>query len=131
MVKEIRSDLSPLSNYKNKLNQVILKFVISFLLLGLAFRFLVSDSTRFSSLFKTQWTQTPVEDTKAEFPEAFLPAQEESSETFLPAEEPASGDYQPNNETQVSNNGKRIYIVIFFSIFLLSIQRLSIWNGFI
>lgn len=110
MVKEMRLDLNPLPHYRNNHNHVILKFVVSFVLLGLAFRFLVSDSVGFSSVVETQGTQTPLEESNTESPE-----------TSLPAQQPDSADYHPNNETQLSNNSKIISLFFLFSLAILNV----------
>ena len=96
MVKEMKFNLNPSSLYKNKNNHVFVKFAVSFLLIGLAFRLFVSDSIRFSSVAETQ-TQINAEqsqETNTEFPEAVLPVQE-----------PVPDDFQAN-ETQKSDNAK-------------------------
>ncbi|EEF28475.1 conserved hypothetical protein [Ricinus communis] len=51
MVKEMKSDSSlfPFTKHHHHCHPVFIKFAISFLLLGLAFRLLISDSIRFSS----------------------------------------------------------------------------------
>ncbi|XP_028794726.1 protein trichome birefringence-like 26 [Neltuma alba] len=49
MVKAMRSDLNPFSVHKHN-HHVLVKFVVSLLLVGLAFRLLVSDSISLSSM---------------------------------------------------------------------------------
>ncbi|KAB5569349.1 hypothetical protein DKX38_003142 [Salix brachista] len=90
MVKEMRSDLNPFSLLKH--NNVIIKFAASVLLVGLAFRLLISDSFRFYSVVETS-----------------VPANEETKPEFLmasmPAEEPASNDFEAN-KSRTSQSGK-------------------------
>ncbi|KAF9687895.1 hypothetical protein SADUNF_Sadunf02G0140800 [Salix dunnii] len=90
MVKEMRSDLNPFSLLKH--NNVIIKFAVSVLLVGLAFRLLISDSFRFYSVVETS-----------------LPANEETKPESLmasmPAEEPASNDFEAN-KSRTSQSGK-------------------------
>ncbi|TXG62996.1 hypothetical protein EZV62_009990 [Acer yangbiense] len=95
MVKEMKFDLNPLTLYKNKNNHVYVKFAVSFLLIGLAFRLLVSDSIRFSSVVETQGqiNEEQSQETKTESPEL----------AALPVQEPVPDDFQ-GNETQISDN---------------------------
>ncbi|KAJ9188249.1 hypothetical protein P3X46_003621 [Hevea brasiliensis] len=86
------SDSNPFSLTKH--NHVFVKFAVSFLLIGLAFRLLVSDSIRFSSVVETPSIEQM---TKTESPEAnTLPIEEE---------EPGAIDFAANeNQTAVSND---------------------------
>jgi hypothetical protein len=95
MVKEMRWD-SKLSSL-HKLNHVFVKFAVSFLLLGLAFRIFSSDSFRISSVVETN----PLAEQMAESPVVSLPIQAPVSSVV------------PENETQTSENGEK------FSIFLM------------
>ncbi|KAJ6972471.1 protein trichome birefringence-like 25 [Populus alba x Populus x berolinensis] len=90
MVKEMRSVVNPFSPLKH--NNVIIKFAVSFLLVGLAFHLLVSDSFRFSSV-----VETPVPANEETEPESLMAS--------LPAEEPLSNDFAAN-ESQTSQPGK-------------------------
>lgn len=96
MVKEMRFDSNPLSLYKNKHNHVFVKFAVSFVLLGLAFRLFVSDSIRFSSVnFESQQTQIHVEETNTGPP---VPSP--------PTIKPLSADFH-TNETHISSNQEK------------------------
>lgn len=96
MVKEMRFDSNPFSLYKNKRNHVFVKFAVSFVLLGLAFRLFVSDSIRFSSLnVESQQTQIHVEETDTGSP---LPSP--------PIIQSLSADFHPN-ETLISSNQEK------------------------
>lgn len=96
MVKEMRFDSNPLSLYKNKHNHVFVKFAVSFVLLGLAFRLFVSDSIRFSSVnFESQQTQIHVEEANTGPP---VPS--------APPINPLSADFHPNETHISSNQGK-------------------------
>ncbi|KAK1558350.1 hypothetical protein Q3G72_001391 [Acer saccharum] len=88
----MRFDLNPLTFYKNKNNHVYVKFAVSFLLIGLAFRLLVSDSIRFSSVVETQGqiNEEQSQETITESPEV----------AALPVQEPVPDD----NETKISDN---------------------------
>ncbi|XP_059456230.1 protein trichome birefringence-like 25 [Corylus avellana] len=86
MVKEMRWD-SKLSSL-HKLNHVFVKFAVSFLLLGLAFRLFSSDSFRISSVVET----APLAEQNAESPVVSLPIQASVSSV------------DPENETQTSDN---------------------------
>ena len=90
MVKEMRSDLNPFSLLKH--NNVIIKFAASVLLVGLAFRLLISDSFRFYSVVETSVPAN--EETK---PESLMAS--------MPAEEPASNDFEAN-KSRTSQSGK-------------------------
>ncbi|KAG5251722.1 protein trichome birefringence [Salix suchowensis] len=90
MVKEMRSDLNPFSLLKH--NNVIIKFAASALLVGLAFRLLISDSFRFYSVVETSVPAN--EETK---PESLMAS--------MPAEEPAPNDFQAN-KSRTSQSGK-------------------------
>lgn len=99
MVKEMRFDFNPLSLYKNnKHSHVFVKFAVSLLLLGIAFRLFVSDSITFSFVAETREAENQIsmEDIKAESPVASLPIQQA-----------VSGDFQAN-ETQIPIKGERI-----------------------
>ncbi|KAJ4828617.1 hypothetical protein Tsubulata_041749 [Turnera subulata] len=88
MGKEMRPDLNTFSH--SKTNHVIVKFAVTFLLIGFAFRLLISDSIGFSSVVDTPATK----DTKAESPV-----------TALPSEELVSDD-SGASESQASHTGK-------------------------
>ncbi|KAJ7962535.1 Protein trichome birefringence-like [Quillaja saponaria] len=88
MMKEMRSDLKPLS--LNKQNHIFVKFAISFLLVGLAFRLLFSDSFRFPAVVETP----PLKEVKTEFPLESLPVQTPDYVDF------------PGNESQTSQKEK-------------------------
>ncbi|KAJ6390612.1 hypothetical protein OIU77_024761 [Salix suchowensis] len=90
MVKEMRSDLKPFSLLKH--NNVIIKLAASALLVGLAFRLLISDSFRFYSVVETSVPAN--EETK---PESLMAS--------MPAEEPASNDFEAN-KSRTSQSGK-------------------------
>ncbi|KAJ4728152.1 Protein trichome birefringence-like [Melia azedarach] len=97
MVKEMRFDFNPLSLYKNnKHSHVFVKFAVSLLLLGIAFRLFVSDSITFSFVAETREAENRIsmEDIKAESPVALLPIQQA-----------VSGDFQAN-ETQIPIKAK-------------------------
>lgn len=100
MVKEMRSDLNPFSLSKH--NSVIIKFAVSFLLVGLAFRLLISGSFRFSSVVETSVPAN--EETK---PESLMAS--------LPAEEPASNDFEAN-KSQNSQSGIQFFVPFLFSL---------------
>ncbi|KAF2315228.1 hypothetical protein GH714_038504 [Hevea brasiliensis] len=105
VVKEMRSDSNPFSFTKH--NHVLVKFAVSLLLIGLAFRLLVSDSIRFSSVGETPAIE---QTTKTESPEA--------NAVPLEDEEPGSLDFALNdsqtpfsndstaNRTQISETGE-------------------------
>ncbi|KAI4328886.1 hypothetical protein L6164_021207 [Bauhinia variegata] len=80
----MRSDLSPSSLYKH--NHVFVKFAVSFLLVGLAFRILFSDSFIFSSVVE---------------PHTGLVANEEAESPLIPfpLQTPDSVDF-PGNDSQ-------------------------------
>ncbi|KAI9109782.1 hypothetical protein K1719_018823 [Acacia pycnantha] len=65
MMKGMRSDLNPFGVHKQN-NQVLVKLVVSILLVGLAFRLLLSDSI---SLFSSSSSSLVVSNHKAESPE--------------------------------------------------------------
>ncbi|CAK7348755.1 unnamed protein product [Dovyalis caffra] len=90
MAKEMRSDLKPFSLSKH--NNVIIKFAVSFFLVGLAFRLLISDSFRFSSV-----VETPVPDNEETKPEPLVAS--------FPVEEPVSYEFAAN-ESITSQTGK-------------------------
>ncbi|GAV56896.1 PC-Esterase domain-containing protein/PMR5N domain-containing protein [Cephalotus follicularis] len=84
MVKEMKFDSNSLSLHKLKHNHIIVKFAVSFLLIGLAFRLFISDSISFSSsVVKSQ----PFAETRTESP--------------LPVQAPVSNELQ-ENESQTS-----------------------------
>ncbi|KAJ9171490.1 hypothetical protein P3X46_014851 [Hevea brasiliensis] len=101
----MRSDSNPFSFTKH--NHVLVKFAVSLLLIGLAFRLLVSDSIRFSSVGETPAIE---QTTKTESPEA--------NAVPLEDEEPGSLDFALNdsqtpfsndstaNRTQISETGE-------------------------
>lgn len=91
MVKGTRSELNPYAPHKH--NHVFVKFAISLLLVGLAFRLLVSDSFRLSSVVETP---PLVPKDKAESSLVSLPLQTNDSVNF------------PGNQTV--QNGKRIFL---------------------
>ena len=108
MVKEMRIDLNPSSLHKR--HHIFVKFVVSFLLLGLAFRLFVSDSIRFSSSV----VETPPlleTNTITESPPL------SSSSSSLPVQAPSSGDLLANG-SQTFPNGE-----ILSSIFCLSFNE--------
>lgn len=86
MAKEMRWDSKLLALHKR--SHVFVKFAVSFLLLGLAFRFFYSDSTRISSVVET----TPLAEQKTESPAVSLPIQAPVSSIV------------PENETHTSEN---------------------------
>lgn len=98
MVKEMRSGLNPFSPPKH--NNVIIKFAVSFLLAGLAFHFLISDSFRFSSV-----VETPVPANEETGTEALVAS--------LPVEVPLSNDFAAN-ESQISQPGIQIFFPFLF-----------------
>lgn len=98
MVKEMKFDLNPSSAYKNKNNHVFVKFAVSFLLIGLAFRLFVSDSIGFSSVAESR-TRTRTNENQSQ------ETNTESLEAALPVQEPIPVDFQAN-ETQISDNAK-------------------------
>ncbi|KAI4355203.1 hypothetical protein L6164_003997 [Bauhinia variegata] len=85
MVKRMRSDLGPFSLQKH--NHVFVKFAVSFLLVGLAFRFLFWDSFSFSSVVE---------------PPPPLVAKEEVQAPLIsfPVQTPDSVDF-PGNDSQI------------------------------
>ncbi|GMY23841.1 protein trichome birefringence-like 25 isoform X2 [Fagus crenata] len=96
MVKEMRLDSKPLSLHKH--NHILVKFGVSFLLLGLAFRLYSSDSFRISSVLETQ--------TQTQTPPPLEPDPETESPVFShPIQPPLPSDF-PQNETQTSHNVK-------------------------
>lgn len=117
MVRETRLDLNPSSLTKR--NHVIVKFVISLLLMGLAFRLFISDSFPFSPF---QDTQTPpdslplslVQDTLTP---PLLPTQPDSPPpvSSFPIQPPISVDLQANHTPQY---GKQPPISSFAFLFI-------------
>lgn len=104
MVKEMRVDSNPLAVYKQR--HWFVKFAVSFLLMGLAFRlFFSSDSFVFSTELETTSTSIAA-DQETESPVASSPNQ-----TPLPL------DF-PENESQMFQNGKQRYS---FCLFLFSV----------
>ncbi|KAJ6723060.1 PROTEIN TRICHOME BIREFRINGENCE-LIKE 9-RELATED [Salix koriyanagi] len=94
----MRSGLNPFSPPKH--NNVIIKFAVSFLLAGLAFHFLISDSFRFSSV-----VETPVPANEEAGTEALVAS--------LPVEVPLSNDFAAN-ESQISQPGIQIFFPFLF-----------------
>ncbi|OMO64331.1 hypothetical protein CCACVL1_21851 [Corchorus capsularis] len=95
MVKEMRMDLNPSSLHKR--HHIFVKFAVSFLLLGLAFRLFASDSFRISS---SVIEAPPLADTNTLTDSLPL----SSSSSSLPAEAPSSSD-SVANESQTFPNG--------------------------
>ena len=94
MVKEMRIDLNPSSLHKR--HHIFVKFVVSFLLLGLAFRLFLSDSIRFSlSVVETP----PLLETNT------ITESPPLSSSSSPVQAPTSGDLLPN-ESQTFRNGE-------------------------
>lgn len=104
-MKEMSLGLNPFSLHKNKHSHLILKLVVCFLFLGLAFRLWAPDSFRFSSFFEESTeteSQKPLSENKSEFPLV-----------SFPVPQPLAGDFLAINESQVSNNGKNTSITKF------------------
>ncbi|XP_021280258.1 protein trichome birefringence-like 25 isoform X1 [Herrania umbratica] len=97
MVKEMRIDLNPSSLHKR--HHVFVKFAVSFLLLGLAFRLFVSDSIRFSS---SVVETPPLVDTNS-ITESPPLSSSSSSSSSLPAQAPSSGDLLANESQAFPN----------------------------
>ncbi|XP_054782502.1 protein trichome birefringence-like 25 [Prosopis cineraria] len=91
MVKGMRSGSNPFSVHKH--NQVLVKLVVSLLLVGLAFRLLVSDSVSSSSLMVME-TPTIASQEKAQPPGNSFPLQTHDAANF------------PANEGQTADNAK-------------------------
>ena len=111
MVKEMRIDLNPSSLHKR--HHVFLKFAVSFVLLGLAFRLFVSDSIRFSS---SVVETPPIVETNT-ITESPPLSSSSASSSSLPVQVPSSDDLLAN-ESQTFPNGE-----ILSSIFCLSFNE--------
>lgn len=93
MVKDTKFDLNPSSLHKTKHYHIFVKFFVSFLLIGLAFRLFVSDSFGFSSVAQTSTNQIQTqEETNTEEAQAFEAVEEQISVDSLV------------NQTQLSDN---------------------------
>lgn len=85
-----------------KHNHVFVKFAISFLVLGLAFRLLSSDSIRIVSNIEI----APLAEEKTESPVVSLPIQAPVSSPF------------PQNESYTSENGKEVFDLFNIYVFV-------------
>ncbi|XVF33196.1 hypothetical protein REPUB_Repub17cG0147800 [Reevesia pubescens] len=92
MVKEMKIDLNPSSLHKP--HHVFVKFAVSFLLLGLAFRLLVSDSIKFSS---SVVETPPLLDTTASITDS------PPLSSSLPVQASSSGDLLANESQTLPN----------------------------
>lgn len=103
MVKEMRFESSnpfSLSSSFHKHNHVFVKFAVSFLLVGLAFRLLFSDSIRLISVVEP--LPAPIETEETESPVSSFPVQS-----------PPPLDSPANNTTQKPENRKQISFLCF------------------
>lgn len=103
MVKEMRFESNTLSAQKQ--NHVFVKFAVSFLLMGFAFRIFFSDSIRLSSMVETtplaeRNSESPLAEPKTEYPRADQKTEFSST--------PSAIDF-PGNEIQASQNGREIF----------------------
>lgn len=108
MVKEMRWD-KKLSSF-NKHNHIFVKFAVSFLLLGLAFRLFTSDSIRISSPVETP----PLAEQKTESPVVSFPIQAPISSVF------------PANESHTSEDGEEIFHLSIFLVYLKSLMNANV-----
>lgn len=92
MVKETRPDSSPLSLHKHK--HVLVKFAVSFLLMGLAFRLFFPDSF---FRFSTETTNASLSDPKTDSP---LPLASSPDQSPLPLDLPENEIQTFQNETE-------------------------------
>ena len=102
MVKKVRSDPKPFSMQKH--NHVCVKFAVSFLLVGLAFRLLLWDSFNFSSSVVETVVETPP-------PPAVAKEKTDSPVFSLPLEASDHVDFPANNQSQASPYGKGIFLL--------------------
>lgn len=96
MVKRVRSDSGPLSLQKQ--NHVCVKLGVTIFLVGLAFRLLFWDSFSFSSVVETP---PSLAEHKTESPVLSSSALQDSDSDDFPGN---------NNKTQISKNGKGIFL---------------------
>ncbi|XP_048335696.2 protein trichome birefringence-like 25 isoform X1 [Ziziphus jujuba] len=96
----MRFESNPLSSL-HKQNHFLVKFAVSFLLMGLAFRIFFSDSIRLSSVLET----TPLAEQKPEPPLAEPKTEDSLAEQKTVSSLPSSPTFDfPGNESQTSQN---------------------------